>query len=192
MRQFDARRLAWRFMRYLRYAVRDRRYRPVPGVAAPPARLPASHGAAAAGLVDRVALESATYHRLERRADREGVHPHLAAFYLRFIKELKTRGIPMYFHSGLRSDEEQNVLFKKGVTKARAGQSPHNHGMAFDLVHWKRQWDLTPMEWAVIGAIGKEVARKMNLKIRWGGDWKFYDPAHWELMGWSDMIRNGA
>lgn len=191
--QSDTRRLVQRFMRLWRFRGRDRRYRALPSVAPPATRLPATHGLAAGGLVDRVALNSATYNKLVARSDLEKIHPDLRRFYLRFQSELQKRGIPLYVHSAYRSDAEQAALFKRGVTKARAGQSGHNHGMAFDFVHWSRHWDLTRLEWAVIGAIGKESARKMNLKVTWGGDWKrFYDPAHWELFNWGDIVRNGG
>ena len=37
----------------------------------------------------------------------------------------------------------------------------------------------------MIGGVGKEVARKMGLRVTWGGDFKsLYDPAHWELTDW--------
>lgn len=88
---------------------------------------------------------------------------------------------PFYF---VRTHDEQDRLYAKGVTKAKGGESPHNYGCAVDQVHYSRYWDLTKKEWAVIGLIGKEVARRRNIKIVWGGDWGFYDPAHWELRDW--------
>ncbi|QCS37219.1 hypothetical protein [Tortoise microvirus 70] len=59
--------------------------------------------------------------------------------------------------------------------------------MAVDIVHFGRYWDLSPKEWAVVGLIGKEVARRRNIKIVWGGDWRFWDPAHWELKDWKAL-----
>jgi len=35
-----------------------------------------------------------------------------------------------------RSDSRQNSLFAKGVSKAKAGQSAHNYGLAADFVPW--------------------------------------------------------
>lgn len=69
----------------------------------------------------------------------------------------------------------------------RPGRSPHQFGMAVDIAHLTRAWDLTAKEWAVIGLIGKEVARKRKIRIVWGGDFKsIYDPAHWELADWKE------
>jgi len=38
-------------------------------------------------------------------------------------------------------------------------------------------------------AIGKEVARKRNIKLDSGHDWNFWDPAHWEIDNWQDQIK---
>ena len=57
-----------------------------------------------------------------------------------------------------------------------------------DIVHASRAWNLTKKEWDVLGSIGKEIARKRNLKMEWGGDWKFYDPAHWQIKDWRDQL----
>ena len=35
-----------------------------------------------------------------------------------------------------RSSDRQNSLFAKGVSKAKAGQSAHNYGLAADFVPW--------------------------------------------------------
>lgn len=170
-----------------------RTLRPVPqGVAlvAPPpiSRLPATHQAAAARLVDHTVCASMQFRRRQIRADSTGSDRLIVEFSQALQKDLVARGIPFFAHTYVRSNEEQERLFRTGVTKARSGQSPHNHGMAVDLVHYGRYWDLTQKEWAVIGLIGKEVARKRNIAITWGGDWKFYDPAHWELSDWKDRV----
>jgi hypothetical protein len=64
-----------------------------------------------------------------------------------------------------------------------------------DIIHASRAWNLTKKEWDVLGSIGKEIARKRNLKMEWGGDWdgregrpKFYDPAHWQIKNWRDLL----
>jgi len=98
-------------------------------------------------------------------------------------------GVPMYAHSVVRTASEQNALYVRGVTKAKAGESPHNCGCAVDLIHGRKAWDLGEKSWEVIGHIGKEIALQAGLKIEWGGDWKFYDPAHWELAEWRDLAR---
>ena len=93
----------------------------------------------------------------------------------------------MFAHNMKRTPDEQNALFVKGVSKARNIQSPHVHGCAVDIVHGVRGWDLTRIEWDIVGHLGYEVARALGIKIQWGGEWSFYDPAHWELEDWRDV-----
>lgn len=76
------------------------------------------------------------------------------------------------------------MLFRKGNSKAKWGSSPHNCGMAVDLVHGVYAWEIPKLCWSMLGHIGKEVAAQQGVKITWGGDWDFYDPAHWELSDW--------
>ena len=120
------------------------------------------------------------------RASWEGSDPDLITFFKAFSKDLQARGMPFFAHCFVRSHALQDTLYANGVSKARAGQSPHNWGMAVDVVHYGRFWQLTRQEWAVVGLLGKEAARRRNIKVTWGGDWRFYDPAHWELSDWKD------
>lgn len=111
----------------------------------------------------------------------------LKLWFYAFQKKLAKVGVPVRVHSGFRSSFDQNVLFNKGVSKARGGQSPHNKGLAVDVIHTTRAWDATLMPrdaWSLFGAVGKEVARSRGLKLDWGGDWSFYDPAHWQFSDW--------
>ena len=108
------------------------------------------------------------------------VHPEIIEFWEHFDKALKERNIPMRCFEFYRSNERQQKLFEEGRSKAAAGKSPHNLGLALDVVGFHRYWELAREEWEVIGAIGKEVARKRKIDIEWGGDWP-WDPAHWEL-----------
>jgi hypothetical protein len=84
----------------------------------------------------------------------------------------------------LRDEKRQNDLYEQGRSKAKGGNSPHQFGCAVDIVHATRYWQLSKKEWDIIGSIGKEIARKRHLKLDWGGDWDFYDPAHWQLKNW--------
>lgn len=177
----DIRRLLQRFIRL--------HTRPVTGVRQladplPPALLPATHQAAAQSLVEMVVVQGIPYKNRTLRESRVGVAPDMLRFSLAFQKELQRRGMPFFVHDYVRTKEEQNALHKRGISKAKWGQSPHNFGMAADIVHFGKYWDLTKLQWDVIGLIGKEVARRCNIKVTWGGDWNFYDPAHWELADW--------
>lgn len=88
----------------------------------------------------------------------------------------------------LRTFEEQDELFKKRprVTKAKAGQSYHNYGLAVDIVlitdkGKKASWDTVKdfdgdrvSDWMEIVSIFKKYG------WQWGGEWNFKDDPHFE------------
>lgn len=150
-------------------------------------------------MMNRQVLLSTRYFTKVLECPWDNTHPIVVKFYRNFQKECAKRGIPMYAFEFYRDKARQTLLRQRGVSKAGPGQSPHNWGLAVDFIHYERLWNLTNKEWEVIGAIGKEVARKMNLKVRWGGDWDsdgipvyrdktehFWDPAHWEIENWKE------
>lgn len=139
------------------------------------------------GLIDRPFLGTVKYQAQEWRADWTGAHPDLVVFHRAFQARLRKLGIPMFAHEVVRSAERQEELHEDGKSKARAGKSPHQYGLAVDIVHSVRGWNLTQKEWALIGHIGKEVAQQRGIKISWGGDWSFYDPAHWQITFWKSV-----
>lgn len=145
---------------------------------------PNTYAAAAASLVDMPRVQSAAYRNHPAWLRTHDTDPDLLGFSRAFHAELKRRGMPFIPHRYYRGEVDQNREFDEGNSRARFGQSPHNFGMAVDVIHHAKGWNLTRSQWAVLGHIGKEVARKQNLKITWGGDWRFYDPAHWELADW--------
>lgn len=153
----------------------------------PLVQLPHDMQSAARRLEDPRAASSIAYKSRVQEFERfDGVHPFIVDFYSAFIAELQARKMPFRAFQFVRSWEEQDRLKAQGRSKASGGHSPHQNGSAVDIIHFSRAWDLSRREWAVIGAIGKEVARKRNLPIEWGGDWDFYDPAHWQVADWRD------
>lgn len=141
---------------------------------------------------DRAYLMGERYAAQQMRADRDGVNMRLLGFYDAFQRQLRALGVPMFAAEFRRSAQRQDELHAAGVTKALRGQSPHGYGMAFDLVHSKLGWDLTRQQWTLIGHIGKSVAARGRMKIDWGGDWEFYDPAHWQVRGWRLLVPNAS
>ena len=134
--------------------------------------------------------------------DHTGVPPDLVRFTREFLEAAHALAWPLRVHSALRTYEEQARLFARGVTKARPGTSAHNHGLAVDIIHALRAWDLTPREWLVIGALGKEVSRRVKVPVEWGGDWGWrgrpiapgevgWDPAHWQVADWKKRRNHG-
>lgn len=139
-------------------------------------------------LVDKPYLLTDRHQEQQWQAITEGAHPDIVEFTRVFIARMgKVHGVPLFPHNMVRTVTEQNALFVRGVTKARGGSSPHNFGCAVDIVHSRKAWDLERESWAMLGHIGKEIATQKGIRLTWGGDWEFYDPAHWELTGWRDI-----
>lgn len=148
---------------------------------------PATYADDLRGMVNRSFCFSEKYSEQQGRADRVGADPRLLEFERKLVKRLFKLGVPMFAHSVCRNGADQDRLFVKGVTKARAGQSPHNYGAAVDLIHGIKGWDLTRRQWDIIGHLGNELAASLTLEVIWGGTWEFWDPAHWELADWREI-----
>lgn len=146
---------------------------------------------AVASMADKAFLATVRYQNQQWRATRTGAHVKILDFERAFIKRAKKLGVPLFAHNMVRTPDEQKRLFVQGHSKisGSAGPGPHMVGCAVDIVHGTRAWDLGRNEWAILGHIGKEEARRIGVKIRWGGDWSFYDPAHWELENWRDIAK---
>lgn len=106
-----------------------------------------------------------------------------------FIELARERNVPLYVHCAYRSRAEQGKLVAAGRSKAAWPKSAHNIGEAVDIVHGVFHWEMTRDEWRWLHVLGQEALRRVNaelpkdrkLKLTWGGSWRFYDPAHWEI-----------
>lgn len=95
---------------------------------------------------------------------------------------------------GHRTNERQAELYAAGrtapgpkVTNARPGQSRHNSmpSQAVDAGPCDRSGAVLWNDKAKFDAWGahvKATAARLNIGIRWGGDFSFYDGAHFELL----------
>ncbi|MBB3387282.1 hypothetical protein FHT82_000002 [Rhizobium sp. BK275] len=146
-----------------------------------------TYGAELRAIMDRSFCLAERYRAQQARADRAGSHPDIVEFERRFTARFRKLGVPMFAHCFVRGMVEQDSLFAAGLSKAHGGQSPHNYGLAVDIVHGTKAWDLTRKQWELVGHVGHEVARQLGVNVEWGGDWKFYDPAHWEIANWRDI-----
>jgi len=125
---------------------------------------------------------NSTYLRQQDRANWHNVNIGIACFAGKLIKECQKYSVPMYTHGALRTPEDQNKMFERGVSRLRGEQGKHTQGHAVDIVHSKYHWEMTRDEWSWVGLVGKSVAKSMGLQVTWGGDWKNpYDPAHWQV-----------
>jgi len=102
--------------------------------------------------------------------------PRVIAWY----NDAITMGLRPYIYCGYRSNKEQDDLYKIGrelpgvkVTNAKAGQSFHNYGRAFDwvpLIPCKKSLDMFEADWdgEVTYNRGKLLGAKYNLRaISW-------------------------
>ena len=110
--------------------------------------------------------------------------PEVQPYARALVTKAAQHGITIKIISGLRTYEEQNELFAQGrtkpgrmVTKARAGFSNHNFGIAFDIGVFEgtKYLDESP-KYKAVGILG------MDLGLEWGGSWKtIVDQPHFQL-----------
>ena len=83
---------------------------------------------------------------------------------------------------GLRTPERQKQLVAEGLSQTL--KSKHLTGHAVDLgalVNGTISWD--KKYYHQIADAMKQAAKELDVKIRWGGDFKsFFDGPHWELV----------
>ena len=89
---------------------------------------------------------------------------------------------------GVRSQERQDELVKKGASKTKF--SKHIDGRAVDVAPYPIDWE-DRERFHYMGGMLKGIAHEMDVKIRWGGDWdndgeikdnNFDDLVHVELL----------
>lgn len=88
--------------------------------------------------------------------------------------------------SGTRTYAEQDKLFAQRpvVTRARGGFSNHNFGIAWDTGIFQNGHYLTGAtraEEAAYAALAKIIKAHVT-GLEWGGDWKFVDQPHYQLV----------
>lgn len=100
------------------------------------------------------------------------------------VQKAALSGIRIKIINGFRTYAEQEALYAQGrtapgniVTKARAGYSNHNFGIAFDIGVFEGNTYLgESAKYKAVGVIG------MDLGLEWGGNWKtIVDQPHFQL-----------
>ena len=116
-----------------------------------------------------------------------------------WVNEMVTSRIEPLIYCGRRTMEEQSALYQKGrtskgkiVTKARPGESFHNHGLAFDWVPLKRtakNADLWIANWDDETAfrLGEHVGLSFGLA---GISWETGHLQTSKYKSWRDIPRN--
>lgn len=93
---------------------------------------------------------------------------------------------------GHRGEKEQNEAFRKGNSKLKFPKSKHNSrpSRAVDIAPHPIDWN-NHQRFRDAAKIVLEEAKKLNISVRWGGDWdgdgqtsdeKFVDMPHFELI----------
>ena len=94
---------------------------------------------------------------------------------------------------GHRPQDEQDKAYHAGKSKLKWPDSKHNKkpSLAVDVIPWPVDWKDSKRFYYFAGIV-KGIATKMNIEIRWGGDWNsnnvftdqsFHDLPHFELVG---------
>lgn len=131
------------------------------------------------------------------RADWQHVPWRLRLWSARFSELARKHQIPIYTHSAFRTEAQQEALFNAGRSKLHWPYSAHCIGEAVDIVHGQHHWELSRQEWQFLSVLGfravdlvnQGVPKEAQLQLEWGGSWRFYDPAHWQIAGYQQRIR---
>lgn len=141
-------------------------------------------------------LKTPKYQEQQTRAKTLGADIRICEFADKLVRLAASLGVPLFPVQMVRTFDEQASAYARGVSKDSPsdGLWPHM-GFAVDIIHGTLGYmdkPHVPYGWDVIGHLGKEVANSLDLKVTWGGDWSFYDPAHWEIADWKDHVTLGG
>jgi len=129
--------------------------------------------------------EGIKYREQQWRAERKGADPRILTFERLLVRRMRNLNIPMFASEVMRSQQRQLLLWTEGHSRVKE-YGPHTRGAAVDIIHGIHGWNIPKKAWSLVGHIGKEIIAQESLGMRWGGDWDFYDPAHWELTDWKN------
>lgn len=122
----------------------------------------------------------------------DDLHPQFRQKAHDFLDAAKAAGLDVLVYCTLRSMAEQDELYTHGrtapgpiVTNARAGQSAHNYGLAFDgvpMIHGKPMWDQSHPSWVTYGHVASAVG------LEWAGTWRsFKEYPHIQAASWKQI-----
>ena len=117
------------------------------------------------------------------------LHPALQRGAKEIMTRLNEKGIFSKITSTLRDNESQSQLYEQGrttpgniVTNAKAGESFHNYGLAFDIAPYDPvtkniDWSALNPSWKIIGTLWETMGGT------WGGNFSLADLGHMEYSG---------
>ena len=119
----------------------------------------------------------------------KGVNPILIEILERALEISSTRADGVDFTitstAGIRTPEQQNRLFKEGVSKADGYKkiSKHQTGDALDVVPYvngRASWD--EKELLKVAVCMLQASKELDYNIQWGGFWRtFKDLPHYQI-----------
>lgn len=126
-------------------------------------------------------LRTSRYQAQQWKAERRGADPALLEFERLFVSRCRELDIPVYAATVFVSEAVQNRLFVTGKSDQKAGESPHNEGLAVEILHSQYGRDLPARAWQLLGHIGEEIARRSGIPVEWAGLdqpwlWKLSEP----------------
>jgi hypothetical protein len=101
----------------------------------------------------------------------------------------RKHGLKVIFSEGQRSEEDQNTKYKKKLSNAEAGESPHQYNVGVDFAFKAKTNDEAfrrkgyKKDYGDFALVG-ELAKKLGLT--WGGDFTKPDRTHLEIGGFLD------
>ena len=121
----------------------------------------------------------------------DDLHPLFEPKARDFVDAAKAAGLDVLIYCTFRSRPEQDDLYAQGrtkpgpvVTNARAGQSAHNFGLAFDgapLIAGRIAWDAHE-QWTIYGQVAASVG------LEWAGTWPtFKEYPHIQMPNWKSI-----
>lgn len=122
----------------------------------------------------------------------ERLHPRLVTFWDALNGMTPPPGVRYVAGNSTRSASDQQKVFRKGHSKARPGQSPHNYdkSLALDVYAYRGTPEKISNDPADYQAIGK-LAQEQGLT--WGGGWtSFVDMPHVQIAGWRASIGSSS
>lgn len=107
-------------------------------------------------------------------------------YYLgqQIVKAMEDAGYPAKIFCCLRTPQEQNEVFQKGHSKARAWHSPHQFYEAVDIIHPSKAWDVSSDYWEALATCVRTIAERYDVNLEHGHYWSFTDSAHIQLKDW--------
>ena len=126
---------------------------------------------------------------MSERARIRDLHPETAYRLGQLLDRAAAVGLRVQLFEGYRSNARQAELYSHGrdvagnianpslvVTRAKPGQSWHNHGLAVDVVFSDaKNQPIWKGDWSALGLLGEAVG------FSWGGRWKSPDSPHFEF-----------